>query len=130
MPLGHGWLEMGFDYTGLRDDTVEPLIAEYGKMGVLHVNVPATGAEPYESQLDGETLHDVVVVQTQFKKTDNMGTLVEMGDVGFLVSTEGLVIDPDLAQRISANGLTYQIIRIDPLQPGPVVMFWKVHARK
>ena len=121
---------MVFDYTAMRDETVIPLINELGKDGQLSVNVPATGAEPYESQIDGEALHDVRLVQTRFKKSDNRGTLIEEGDVLYIVSTKGVTIDPDLANRIIVGTVTYQVVRIDPLQPGAVVMFWYVHARK
>ena len=121
---------MAFDYTGMRLETVEPLINEFGKDGQLAVNVPATGADPYDSQLDGETLHPVRLVQTRFKKADNNGTLVEVGDVLYLVSTQGVTIEPAMANRIIVAGVTYQVVRIDPLAPGPVTMFWYVHARK
>jgi hypothetical protein len=120
---------MAFDYPALRDNTVEPKIAEYGKPGTLYVNDPATG-DPWDSQLGAETAHAVTVLQTAFTKSDNKGTLVEMGDVMFLVSTEGVTTDPELAHRIEVNSITYQVVRIDPLFPGPTIMFWKVHARK
>jgi len=120
---------MAFDYTAMRLETVEPLINEFGKDGQLSVNVALTGA-PYDSQLDDETLHPVRLVQTRFKKADNRGTLVEAGDVLYLVSTQGVAIDPQLADRIIVDGVTYQVVRIDPLVPGPVIMFWYIHARK
>jgi len=121
---------MTFDYTAMKLETVEPLISEFGKDGQLAVNVALTGA-PYDSQLDGtETLHPVRLVQTRFKKMDNNGTLVEVDDVLFLVSTQGVAIDPQLADRITVAGVTYQVVRIDPLVPGPVTMFWYIHARK
>lgn len=120
---------MAFDYISLRDDTAEPLIAEFGKPGQIAVNDSSSFA-PYESQFGSETLHDCTVVQTRFQKADNNGTLVEEGDVLFLVSTDGVTIDPALAHRIVAGGATYQVVRVDPLQPGPTIMLWKVHARK
>lgn len=142
---------MAFDYVGLRDSVAEPLIAEFGKLGTIFVNIPAnillddqdnpilddqdnyilvSDSIPYESQLGSEKSHLVALVQTKFKKADNNGTLVEIGDVLYLVSTEGVIIDPGLANRVEVDGVTYQVVRIDPLQPGPVVMLWKVHARK
>jgi len=120
---------MAFDYAGLRDGTVEPLIAEFGKPGQISVNVPAVG-DPWDSQIGGETLFDVKLVQTKFVKDNNQGTLVEENDVLFLVSTEGVTADPEMANRIVVGGVTYQVVRIDPLQPGTVTMLWKVHARK
>jgi len=122
---------VSFDYAGLRDDTVQPLLAEFGKVtpGQISVNVPATGA-PYESQIGTPVLYPCTVVQTVFKKSDNNGTLVEAGDVLFLVSPEGLLIDPELADRILVDGVTYQVVRVDPLKPGSTIMLWKVHGRK
>ena len=130
MPLGHGWLKVALNYTRIRNRVVEPRIKKYGKPGQIAVNVASTGAEPYESQLDGETLHDGKFLQTKFEKADNQGTLVEKDDVLYLLSTEGVTIDPDLANRVIVGGVTYQIVRIDPLEPGIVTMFWYVHARK
>jgi len=119
---------MTFDYTALRDNTVEPLIAEFGDDGQIGVNDASTGA-PYESQLASETLHPGKFVRTKFTKADNNGTLVEKGDVLFLLSTQGIVINLALAHRIIVD-TTYQVVRIDPLRPGPVTILWKVHARK
>ena len=145
---------MSFDYTGLREETVQPLIEEFGKPGAILVSissdvlvdragkplkdragVPITvravgSAAPYRSQLDDSISHPVTLMQTVFKKADNRGTLVEAGDVLYLVSTQGVTIDPELADRITVDSLIYQIIRIDPLTPAPVVMFWYIHARK
>jgi len=120
---------MAFDYTALNTGTVQPLIDEFGKDGELAVNSAFTGA-PYDSKLAGETLHDVRLVQTVFKRADNNGTLVGETDVLYLVSTQGVAINPQLADRIIVDGVTYQVVRIDPLKPGPVIMLWKVHARK
>jgi len=120
---------MTFDYISLRDGTVEPLITEFGKPGNIVVNVPPSGA-PWESQFGSEESYPITIVQTKFQKSDNSGTLVEMGDVLFIISTQGVTLDPELAQRIIANGTTYQIIRVDPVQPGTTIMLWKVHARK
>jgi len=120
---------MGFDYAGLRAEVAEPLIADFGKPGTLVINDLLSG-EPYGSQLGSETYYPVTVVQTQFTKDNNSGTLVEKDDVLFLVSTDGVVIDPELADRMTVDGITYQVVRVDPLRPGPIIMLWKVHARK
>jgi len=120
---------VAFDYPDLRDNTAEPLIAESGKPGVLYVNQPSSGA-PYESQLGAEIEYPCTVAQTQFTKADNQGTLVEENDVLLLVSTDGVTVDPELAHRIGVNGVTYQVVRVDPLYPGSTVLLWKVHGRK
>ena len=120
---------MAFDYATLRDQVVEPQLADKGKPGHISVNVPATGA-PYDSQIGTPVLHPVTLITKQFTKADNRGTLVEAGDVLYMVSTEGVAINPELADRIIVNGITYQIVRIDPSETGPTVMYWDIHGRK
>ena len=147
---------MSFDYTTLRRETVEPLIEEFGKSGTLLVAGTDVGgilvdrngdpildrdgnqivtrdlspSNPWESQLGFDVSYAVTLVQTRFKKADNRGTIVETDDVLYLVSTKNVTIDPGLADRITVGAVTYQVVRIDPLVPGPVVMFWYLHARK
>ena len=120
---------MGFDYQRIRDNVAEPKLSQFGTSGYLSMNGSSTG-KPWDSQLGNDSQLPITVVRTIFKKSDNQGTLVEKNDVMFLVSTEGVSIDPALADRMTVDNVTYQIIRIDPLKPGPVVMLWKVHARK
>ena len=122
---------MAFDYAGLRDDTVQPLLAEFGKIekGELEFDAAGTG-EPWDSKLAAPQEVPATVVQTMFKKDNNMGTLVEKNDVLFLVSPEGVTLDPELAARIVVDETAYQVIRVDPLKPGSVTMLWKVHGRK
>jgi len=120
---------VAFDYAALRTNVVEPLIDEYGDGGYFLLPGEPAG-EAYESQLDNDSECPLKCVQTQFTKAENNGTLVEQNDVLFLVSTEGIYFDPELVNRIVIDCVEYQIVRIDPLKPGPVVMLWKVHARK
>ena len=120
---------MAFDYATIRDNVVIPQLADKGKPGWISVNTPPTGA-PYDTQIGEPVLHPVTLITKQFKKADNRGTLVEMTDQLFMVSTNGVTIDPALADRLIVAGITYQIIRIDPLQTGPTVMFWDIHVRK
>ena len=120
---------MAFDYPGIRDGVAEPLLKNFGKPGQISVNVPGTG-DPWESQIDNETLYDVIAAQTRFTKDHNNGTLVKQNDVLFIVSTEGVSVDPELANRIIVKGITYQVVRVDPLEPGITTMLWYVHARK
>ncbi len=142
---------MAFDYPSLRDETVEPLIAEFGKSGTIFVGFPGDvlvdrdgnpivdrdgnyiivgDGVPWGSQLSVEVSHSVILLTKQFKKSDNRGTLVEMGDVLFLLSTEGVTIDPALANRFMVDGVIYQVVRIDLLRPGATTLKWDIHGRK
>ena len=118
-----------FDYDTLRTGTVEPLIEQFGDKG--HFILPGESVgEAWESNLDNGVECPVTGVRTSFKTDNNQGTLVEKNDVMFLISTKGVAQDPTLAEQLVMDCVKYQVIRIDPLKPGPVVMLWKVHARK
>jgi hypothetical protein len=119
---------MAFDYTELID-AVNPELEELGKPGGLIVDGVQTDHD-YNPRYAEPVVHPVTVVQGKFTKEYNQGTLVELGDIKFLVSTDGVTVDPTLANRLRVEGVTYQIVRIDPVSPGPTVVLWVVQARK
>jgi hypothetical protein len=118
---------MSFNYSALRDNTVEPLMTRFGKPGVITAPTGAP-ADPW-NPATGETTTNVTVVETQPDITERGGTLIEEGDVIFLVSPEG---DPslDLAQTLEVEGVVYRVVGIMPVRPGPVAMLWKAHCRR
>lgn len=120
---------MTFDYTSLRDNVAQPLIKDFGVTGALFIPGADTG-EPFDPQPAADTVQPIIVVQTTFTKEDREGGNVEVNDVAFLASTEGVLADPSMADRLQVAGVLYQIVDIKPLRPGPVVMLWKIHARK
>lgn len=121
---------MAFDYSSLLVNTVQPLLAQFGKPGVLLIPGAATSGEPYDPQPAADTEQAITAVQTAWTKEEMARGNVEVGDVSFIASPEGVATDPSLAQRLTISGTEYQVIGIKPLAPGPVTMFWKVHARK
>ena len=121
---------MAFDYPSLRDGLVEPQIADKGKPGQLSVNENPTGGDPWDSQIGTPGLYPVTLVELEFKKETHNGTLVEKNDLLFLVSTEGVTVDPQLADRMIVAGVEYQVVSVMPKAPGQTTMFWKIHVRK
>lgn len=118
-----------FDYASLRDSVVQPLLSDFGVACTLHVAGVPTG-QPYDPQPGADTTHAAKVVRTVFSKEDRSEGTVQVDDVAFLLSPEGLSIDPSLAHRIQVESEMYQVVKIKPLRPGPTTMLWKVHARK
>lgn len=118
-----------FDYAGLRDSVAIPLIRDFGTAGSLLI--PGVDTGPNYNPEPGEgTVQAVKLVETSFTKEDRADGNVQMDDLIYLVSTEGVTTDPAMAHELIAAGVKYQIINIKPLRPGPIVMLWKVHVRK
>ena len=118
---------MSFDYAALRDNTVEPLMAKFGKSGTI-TTPSGSPADPWDPAT-GSTETAVTVVETQPDAKDRDGTIIREDDVIFLVSPDG---DPalDLAQTLTVEGVTYQVVGIMPVRPGSVLVLWKAHCRK
>lgn len=118
-----------FDYTGIRDTVVQPLTSDFGKTGTLKVPGAPTG--PAYNPTPGDDVdHAVTLVQTKLRQSDIDGTVVQATDSVFLVSPEGLSIEPAMKQRLVVDGAEYQVVKVEPLKPGSVTMMWRVFARK
>jgi hypothetical protein len=70
---------------------------------------------------------DVVVkaVQTQFKAEEIDGTLIQASDKLYLVAGGA---DISLAKRL-IDGADYEVVRVETVKPGPVVVLYKVQVR-
>jgi hypothetical protein len=118
-----------FDYVSLRDAVVKPLIKDFGKTATLLAPGPSTGLA-YDPQPGTDVSQAIIVTETKVEEKDTVGTNVQMTDTAYLASPEGVTVDPHLADRIVVGGVTYQVIKIVPLRPGPTTMLWKIFARK
>lgn len=119
---------MSFDFTDLRDGTVEPLLEEFGKSATLTQPGVASGDE-WDPVPGVPTDYAVTVLETSFSLQDKTSTLVQEDDRKFLMSTDGDPV-PSLKGILVIGGTTLQVVNLEPIQPGPVVMAWRVHCRK
>jgi hypothetical protein len=117
-----------FDYEGLKTQTAEPLLERFGKSATL-IKPGTPSGPPYNPVPGVPTEHPVTVVQTEYKLRDIDGTLIQQGDKKLLVSTKNAPV-PAMNDTIRSGSVVYQIINILPLDPGPVVMLWRLQVRK
>jgi len=120
-----------FDYTNLVDTVVNPLVTEFGVTtpGVLLTPGVPTGSS-FDPQPAADTRVSVNLVRTSFTHKDMSGGNVQVNDIKFLASTEGVTVDPGLSDRLEIEGEVYQVVSITPLKPGSTLLLWFVHVRK
>ena len=117
----------GFNYTGLRDNTAETLIAKFGKTATL--NTPGgAGANPWDPPVAGID-YEITVVGPNYKLSNRDLTVVEDAQLKFIVSTDGGAV-PAMDCTITLEGAVFQIVGVDPLEPGSVTMLYTVYCRK
>lgn len=66
-------------------------------------------------------------MQTEFSFAERQGGNVQSGDVKLLL--EAGPVEPRNDDKIKADGILYEIERLDAVSPGGVSLMWKVHAR-
>ncbi|MBD9510003.1 hypothetical protein IB265_24825 [Ensifer sp. ENS10] len=87
------------------------LIEEFGQVGVV------TRVTPPDPVLGGEpvsTPYPATLVPMAYEARYIDGTVILAGDVQIYISSVGLPITPTVGDTVTANGITYQIIRTDP----------------
>lgn len=118
-----------FDYAGIRADVAEPLIKQFGRTAYITGEGEPTG--PEWNPQPGEPIREPVsFVQTRYSMTNRNDSLVQVGDVMGIISTEGGFVPDKSKHKIEIDGEVYSFIDVQPLRPGPVVMLYKFQSRK
>lgn len=119
-----------FDYAGIRDTVVQPLMADFGKQTDGILKIPGTPTGPAYNPTPGEDTEQAVkVVEKEFTERDIPSSTVQITDTLFLMSPEGVTVEPALGHRLEVEGETYQVVWVKRLRPGSVTMLYYVFAR-
>ena len=122
-------------YTNLRDKTVLPLIKQFGFSMVLKSNRepvvdPNTGAIT-EAAAEVETTFDGLF---RFYSQDEIdGKDILANDIQVLCEMSTLTaagIVPDTSMQLIAQGVTYNIVRETPTQPGGIRVLTRIQIRR
>lgn len=119
---------MTFDYQAIRDSIVEPQLVEFGKTATLtQPGVPSGPA--YDPTPGTPTVYPVQVLEIDFSQADRAGSLVQEDDIKFMLSTAGNPL-PDLKGTLTIGSNIWQVTKLQPKTPGPVILFWYAYCRK
>lgn len=120
------WLMSTFNYPRMRDNVAEKLLARFGTTATL-TKLVNTGTDWNPTQT--ATDYTVTVVKKTIQAKDRDGTLVQMDDEIFIVSTD-TTVTPEMPDTMTIEGTTFQVINVKTLKPGPTTMLWYVQCRK
>lgn len=113
-----------FDYARPKA-TAERLIKRFGKSGAIR-RMESSG-DPWNPTL-APVDHDCTLVVTDYTLRERESTLIGAKDRKVLISTEGLTITPTNSDKLRLGGVDYEIVRIDPLEPGDTVIMWQAQV--
>ena len=126
---------MTINYASLRDDTVEPLLRDVGFSMVVRSSReptidPNTGAITAAATTVDTTVYGIF----RFYSQDEIdGKDILANDIQALVDAKALNtagIYPDTGMQLIAQGVTYNIVRNTPTQPGGTSLMFRLQIRK
>ena len=127
-------------YTDLRDNTVEPLLREFGfPMTLVSSREPVIDPNTGAITTAAATVETTVQGLFRFFSQDEMKTLTGQGHDVLINDLQALVdatalntagIDPDTATQLIAKGKTYNVVRNWPTQPGGIPLLYRLQVRK
>lgn len=118
-------------YESLRDSTVHNLLQRYGLKATLLKTVNAvfnatTGA--MDSPGTDQKIAATIVKGTYIKK-NGVGSLVKEGDLQVYMSAKAPVSDVLTANRLQVGKDTYEIVKVEPIDPGGVAVMYIAWVR-
>lgn len=119
---------MAFDYAAIRNGSVIPLLARYGKAAIL--TQPGTPSGPVWDPVPGAaTDNPVTIIETKINIKDRDGTLIQENDRMFLLSPDGAP-DPAMNNTMTIDGEILRVINFQPIKPGNTLLLWRLQCRK
>lgn len=116
----------GFDYAKARS-TAERLIARFGQPGIVRRFTNAgTTYDPEMTPTD----YPCTLVDLDIDERSIDGALIKRGDRTVYLSTAGLSIRPELADKVEIVGVEHAILNVMPLAPGGTNIMFQLQARR
>ena len=101
-----------------------------GKVGIPAEIVRVSGADEsaYPPSLGDETTFAATVMWSAYSARDRDGTQITARDVQALVAPDAET-EPRNGDRLRVDGRTFDVVNVQAVQPGGVVLLWKCQAR-
>jgi hypothetical protein len=120
------------NYTALAERSAR-LVQNYGKSVTITRDSGTFNATTQELGT-GTTTYTTYAVEDNYNSamrvmlSSRQGTLIDSTDRRFWVAVvSGQVVQPD--DRITVDGVTLNVVRVDAIKPGSTTLLWEVQAR-
>jgi hypothetical protein len=108
--------------------TAERLLIKFGQAGSIVRDVPGGGSD-WDPGEPVPTPYACTVAVLKFDNKDIDGTLIKATDKKVYIAAKGLAIIPTTTDRISIGGVQHTVIRVMPLNPAGINVYFELQAR-
>ncbi|MBZ9600749.1 hypothetical protein [Phyllobacterium chamaecytisi] len=104
------------------------LITKFGQAGSVVRDVPG-GGPVYDPGEPVPTSYACTLAVMKFDNRDIDGTLIKASDKKVYIAAKGFAIIPVTTDRLLIGGLSHTIVRVMPLNPAGINVYFEVQAR-
>lgn len=135
-----------FDYAGLREDKIIPLIKKFGTDVTLrriedtdrfireysptdmrfYWLDTVTGDINFDKPDPVNQSYIGLCLNTRYRSEDVDGTNIKVGDRRLLVLN---IPEPAIGEILTVDGTDYSVVRSDKVAPGPTTLFFRIQVR-
>ena len=116
-----------FDYPRAQASALR-VIDKFGQAGAIVRDVPGSGPE-WDPGEPVPTAHTCTMAVLKFDNKDFDGTLIKASDKKVYIAAKGLLIVPETTDTLLIDGTSHTIIRVMPLNPAGINIYFEVQAR-
>lgn len=116
-----------FDYARAQTTALR-LLDNFGQAGSVVRDVPGGGPE-WDPGEPVPTPHACTLAVLRFDNKDIDGTLIKATDKKVYIAAKSLPIVPVTTDKLMIGGLSHTIVRVMPLNPADINVYFEVQAR-
>lgn len=116
-----------FNYARAQNTALR-LLEKFGQLSSIIRDVPGSGPiwDPGEPT---PTPHACTMAALKFDNKDIDGTLIKASDKKVYIAAKGLSIAPTTTDKLMIGGVSHAIMRVMPLNPAGIDVYFEVQAR-
>ena len=115
----------------IKEALIEAAIATGGgQLNCTFLRRPEPTGPSYKPVYGDDVEYSTVCLRSRFSVQERAAGLVSDTDQLYLIDASDLAITPAITDRLSVNGVTYEVKSVDVLKFSDVVLMWKVRAAK
>lgn len=116
-------------YTGLQS-TAAALLRDKGMTMTLHKRTPGAYAPSAAAATVAEVDHTCTGAQFDFPAAQIDGTMIQRGDLKVVLSAQGLTVEPDSGDMLTAASVKRNVIAVKPIAPAGTVVAYILQVRR
>lgn len=104
------------------------LINKFGRDGSIVRDMPGSGSE-WDPGEPVPTPFACTLAMLGFDNKDIDGTLIKASDKKVYIAAKGLAIIPTTTDKLMIGGVSHTVVRVMPLNPAGINVYFEVQAR-